>query len=83
LKDDGEKMKRLQAVLRKYNKQLKMALLSKIKKNISPHSKEDEITISMLGRKQWIYQRTASHIIRELTKHGTVPPLEDEDKQEG
>ena len=65
-------MERLQIALRRYNKQLKLALLGKIKKSISYGSKKDEGTISVVGKKQRVYHQTANHIIKKLTKRSEV-----------
>lgn len=66
-------MERLQIALRRYNKQLRLALLGKIKKSIISYgSKKDEVTISVVGKKQRVYQQTANHIIKKLTKRSEV-----------
>jgi hypothetical protein len=58
----------INTVLRTYNKQLKLAGLNKGKKGTPPQSKKDEVTISIEGKRQQIYQRTANHIVDKLTK---------------
>ena len=55
-------------VLRTYNKQLKIAGLNRSKKDTPPQSKKDEVKISLEGKRQQIYQRTANHIVEKLTK---------------
>jgi len=61
-------IQQINTVLRTYNKQLKLAGLNRIKKNTPPQSKKDEVTLSLEGKRQQIYQRTANHIVEKLTK---------------
>ena len=68
-------MKRLTAILRKYNKQLKLAVQSNIRKNPSRHSTSDEYIPSLVAKKQQVYQLAANHIIEKATNHGTLQPL--------
>ena len=58
----------INTVLRTLNKQLKLAGVNRIKKDTPPQSKKDEVKISLEGKRQQIYQRTANHIVEKLTK---------------
>ena len=58
----------INTVLRTYNKQLKFAGLNNSKKGTPTQSKRDEVTISVEGKRQQIYQQTANHIAEKLTK---------------
>ena len=70
-------MKRLETILRKYNKQLKLAVQSNIRKNPPPHSTSDEYTPSLVEKKQQIYQLAANHIIEKVKRHyNTLHPKE-------
>ena len=73
-------MKRLEAILRKYNKQLKLAVQSNIRKNPSRHSTGDEHTPSLVAKKQQVYQLAVNHIIEKVTNHGTLHPRKAEEK---
>ena len=61
----------IQTVLRTYNKQLKIAGLNRSKRNEIPQSRKDEVTISVEGKKQQIYQQAANHIVEKITNNGT------------
>lgn len=58
----------INTVLRTYNKQLKLAGLNNSKKRTLTQSKKDEVTISVEGKRQQIYQQTAKHVAEKLTK---------------
>ena len=57
----------IQAVLRTYNKQLKLSGFSAHKKSTPPQSRRDEVTISAAGKRKQVYQETAGHIVEKLT----------------
>jgi hypothetical protein len=56
----------INTVLRTYNKQLKLAGLNTGNKITPPQSKKDEVTISIEGKRQQIYQQTANQIVEKL-----------------
>lgn len=58
----------INTVLRTYNKQLKLSGLNKSKKITPTQSKKDEVTISIEGKRQHVYQQAANHIVEKLTK---------------
>ena len=73
----------IHTVLRTYNKQLKIAGLNKSKRAEVPQSRKDEVTISIEGKRQQIYQQAANHIVEKITNNGTASPANVEKKQEG
>ena len=62
----------IQAVLRTYNKQLKLSGFSTQKKSTPPQSRRDEVTISAAGKRKQVYQQTAGHIVEKLTSDEKV-----------
>ena len=71
----------IQTVLRTYNKQLKIAGLNKSKRDEVPQSKKDEVTISIEGKRQQIYQQAANHIVEKITNNSTAAQANGEKKQ--
>ena len=65
-------MRGLEAILRKYNKQLKLSVQSNIRKNPSRHSTSDEYIPSLVAKKQQVYQLATNHIIEKATNHGIL-----------
>jgi len=55
-----------------YNRQLKLSRVNRSVKSTPPQPKKDNITISIEGTRQRIYQQATNHIVEKLTKNNNV-----------